>query len=63
MFIKERECGPNYKMKANIILISGSIPNKEMGNLFGTDINGKMGTLLRDGGSTYCCTKTKKKIL
>ena len=41
----------NKNLILNNILIGGPIPNKEMGNLSGTNINGKVGTLFRDGGS------------
>ena len=37
--------------KQSNILIGVPIPNKEMGNLFGTNINRKMDTLFRDEGS------------
>lgn len=37
--------------KQNNILIGGSIPDKETRNLFGTNINGKIGTLFKDRGS------------
>ena len=46
------ETGWYYKSwKQNNILIGGLILNKEMRNLFGTNINGKMSTLFMDGES------------
>ena len=57
MFFKERECGPYGKVgdiikieSKNNILVTGPITNKKMGNVLGTNINGKIGTLLGTEG-------------